>query len=132
MLNIVPLLRISTFMVVPAYASLIYPHPQPNPQNLLSRNTKSVVESVSGRGILGRQRCNDSLGSQTLGLSLRILRNTTVIDEVVADGVGDDVGVQGVALSLGDGWVDWEEGAFGGFAAGSSELEVHGWVATTE
>lgn len=114
------------------YALPTHSSPSSNPQNPLSGNTKSVVESVSSGGIPRRQPCNDSLGSQTRGLSLRILRNATVVDEVVADGVGDDVGVQGVALSLGDGWVDWEKGAFGGFAAGSSELEVHGWVAIPE
>ena len=102
------------------------------PWNPLLRNTKSAVESSSSRSILGSQSCHLSLGSKTRSLASRALRNAAVVDEVVADGVGDDVGVQRVFLSLGDGRVDWEEGSLGGFATWSAKLEGHGWVASTE
>lgn len=97
-----------------------------------SRNTKSRVKSISSRSILSSQTLNRSLGSKTLGLARRPLCNTADVDKLVADSVGDDVGVQGVLLSLGDGGVDWEEGSLGGFAARSAERERHGWVAGAE
>jgi hypothetical protein len=97
-----------------------------------SGNIKSRVKSISSRSILSSQTLNRSLGSKTRGLARRALCNTADVDKLVADGVGDNVGVQGVLLSLGDGGVDWEEGSLGGFAAGSAKREGHGWVAGAE
>lgn len=89
----------------------------------LSSNTKSRVEGISGGLILRCQGRNSSLRSKTRRLASRSLSYTTDVDQLVADGVGDDVWVQSIFLALGDSWINWEEGAFGGFAAGSSERE---------
>jgi hypothetical protein len=137
--SFVPLLGIKTIMADPASSllrlppqSIHLPSLHAKPQNPLSRNTKSLVESIGGRGILSPQALDCSLGGKTCGLSSRSLCNTADVDQLVADGIGDDVGVQGVFLSLRDGWVDGKEGSFVGLAAWTSEFKGNGWVAGTE
>jgi len=92
--------------------------------SLTTRHLKaeSLVEGISSRGILGSKSGDESLGSLASGDGSSVgLAN---VPELVADAVGDDVGVQGVLLSLGDEGVDRQEGALIGLAARATELEA--------
>lgn len=51
---------------------------------------------------------------------------------MIANTVGDDVGVQGVLLTLSDEGIGGQEGALVGLASGTTELEVDGGSAVTE
>lgn len=85
------------------------------------------VECISSALVLGAQALNRSLSISTLGLGGVV--GAADVGQLVADEVGDDVGVQGVALAAvgNEGRVGREEGALGRLAVelGAAQLEVH-------
>lgn len=88
------------------------------------------VKRTRSARILGPQALDLGLGLETQGLG-RIV-GAAHVGELVADAVGDDVGVEGVLLALGDERVRGQEGALGGLAPGAAELEVDGRLAGAE
>lgn len=104
------------------------------PSHHITLETQSLVEGISGSLVLGSETGNEVLSISASGLSGVV--GTAHVDELVADKVGDDVGVEGIALTaVGDeGVVSGEEGALGGLAIelGTAELEVNGGCAVTK
>lgn len=84
---------------------------------------QSLVEGISSSLVLGSQPRDECLGAGTcvFGRLVRIAH----VGELITDAVGDDVGVEGVLLSLGNQSVSGQEGSLGGLAASSAKLEVH-------
>lgn len=109
------------------HVPLITTAPQAD-QNIYYIRTKKLkaqglVESIRRRLVLGGQSGNHGLGTQA-GV-LGGLVGLANVGELVADAVGNDVGVKGVLLALGDEGVGRQEGALGVFAAGAPKNEVH-------
>lgn len=118
---------------------ILHPPPPPSPSNKLTSlystlETQSLVEGISSSLVLGAQTGNKVL--RIRASRLRSVVGTAHVDELVADKVGDDVGVEGIALAaVGDeGVVRGEEGALGGLAVelGTAELEVNGGCAVAK
>jgi len=108
----------------------------PSPPQLLlfSLNTQSSIPRRRCSGIPGPQRRNLCLRSQTRRLPRAILRHPTVINQIIADRIRDDVRVQRILLTLGNDRVGGQEGAFVGCAVElrAAELEIHCWGAGAE
>jgi hypothetical protein len=90
-------------------------------------------ERVEGVG------CGLVSGAESLDLGLSILTGglggvvgLADVGKLVADTVGDDVGVQGVLLALGDEGIGGQEGELIGFASGAAGNEVNGGNTETE
>lgn len=110
-------------------------HPSYSTNNLTHHlKAQSLVEGISGSLVFGTQTGNEVLSISASRLSGIV--GTAHVDELVADKVGDDVGVESVLLAtVGDeGVVGGEEGALVGSAVelGTAELEVNGGCAVTK
>lgn len=91
---------------------------------------KQRIPSISSSSVPRTKRLNLSL--RILTSSNGILRGITNVDELIADAVGDDVGVQGLLLALGDERVLGDEGELVGWASVESADEGHGGLTGAE
>lgn len=114
-------------------------HHRPTTANLLphkkgNSESQSLVEGIRGSLVLGPQTRHRRLGRRTS--RLRSIIRTTDIGQLVANKVGDDVGIERVALARRghQGRVRGEEGALGRLAVElcPAKLEVHGRGATAK
>lgn len=91
---------------------------------------KGGVESISSRGILGAEALDEILGSTASILGSLV--GLTDVGELVADAVGDDVGVESLLLALGNKIIGGEEGTLISTATGAAKNKVHGGSAETK
>jgi hypothetical protein len=91
---------------------------------------KLGVPRIRRRGISRAERKNACLGGEAGGN--RSLVRGTDIRELIADSVGDDVGVESLLLALVDSGVNGLKRELGGLAAVESSLELDGWSALAE
>lgn len=91
---------------------------------------KLGVPRIRGRGISCAERKNLRLGVKA-GSNRSLVRGTDV-DELIADSVGDDVGVESLLLALVDKGVNGLERELGVPAAVKSSLELNGWSTLAE
>ncbi|KAK3299592.1 uncharacterized protein B0H64DRAFT_102467 [Chaetomium fimeti] len=115
-----------SFQTVPLKRQRLPPPPQNAPLTPTLKPQRRI-KSIRGRGVLGSQRLHLGLGVLAHGLGGVV--GAAHVGELVADAVGDDVGVERLRLALGDEGVRGEEGALVGRAPGAAELEVHARVA---
>lgn len=88
---------------------------------------KSSIPRVSSGSILSSKSRDLSLSISARRLSGII--GTTDVGQLIADSVGDDVGVQRLLLSLVDLGIDGLEGELCGLSAVESCFELYGWGA---
>lgn len=89
-----------------------------------SKSLKSErgVESICSRSILSSKSSN--LGLCILAKCDSGFVGATDVGELIANTVGDDVGVQSILLALGDGCIGRQECSLCSFSASAAELEV--------
>ncbi len=100
------------------------------PHAKVDLEAKSGVESVGGGRILSSKRRN--LRLCTLTKSNGGVVGIADIGELIADTVGDDVGVQGILLAFGNKRISGKEGTLIWFASSTAELEIDGGCAVAE
>lgn len=94
-----------------------------HPKTKQNLKAQGLVESIRRRLVLCSQPGDHRLCAQA-GV-LGGLVGLADVGELVADAVGDDVGVEGVLLALGDEGVGGQEGALGVLAASAPKNEIH-------
>ena len=95
-----------------------------------SLEAESLVEGLSRGGILGSKALDEVLGGAARILGSLV--GLADVGELIADAVGDDVGVESILLALGDESINGEEGTLIGLATRTAELEAHLGGAETE
>lgn len=92
--------------------------------------SESSVPCIGGGLVAGSEGENVSLCGQACCDSG--ITGATDVAELIADAVGDDVGVQGLLLTLVDNWVNGLECELSVLAAVQSSLKLDGWCASSE